>query len=179
MREKIVNSLQTIIEMLNDRNIHTGLSANDAHNILGDNMFSFDFLVDKVKIVYHLSKLKWSDLEERLQGDFLFIIIVKETLTSKVLDKIKDMNIQYQVFHLNELQFNITKHQLVPKHELVPQEKHKDILQSYNLVHVQQLPWIQQNDPVAKYFNLKKGDIVRITRPSPTSGEYVIYRCCV
>jgi DNA-directed RNA polymerase subunit H (RpoH/RPB5) len=26
---------------------------------------------------------------------------------------------------------------------------------------------------------LKNGDIVKITRNSPTSGEYVIYRCCI
>jgi DNA-directed RNA polymerase I, II, and III subunit RPABC1 len=42
-----------------------------------------------------------------------------------------------------------------------------------------QLPIILKTDAMAKYLGLKNGDIIKITRVSPTAGEYVVYRCCV
>ena len=35
---------------------------------------------------------------------------------------------------------------------------------------------ILRSDPISKYYALRKGDIVRIIRPSPTSGEAIDYR---
>ncbi len=32
------------------------------------------------------------------------------------------------------------------------------------------------DDPTSRYFNLKKGDVIRLIRPSPTAGEGIDYR---
>ncbi len=87
-----------------------------------------------------------------------------------------------QVFQLKELQFNITRHVLVPKHELLGWDKENEvetILESYQLKSRYQLPLILKSDPVAKYLNAKPGNLVRVIRSSPTSGQYVLYRCCM
>jgi DNA-directed RNA polymerase subunit H (RpoH/RPB5) len=82
-------------------------------------------------------------------------------------------------FCIDMLVVNPLKHVLVPKHELVPEELHKDLMTSMYITAKSKFPEIKFHaDPIARCIGVVPGDIVKITRPSQSSGETIIYRVC-
>lgn len=69
----------------------------------------------------------------------------------------------------------IFRNELVPKHEVLDDEKKAELLKTLN-ISAAQLPKLLATDPAAKAIGAKKGDVVRIMRKSPTAGEYNYYR---
>ena len=74
--------------------------------------------------------------------------------------------------------FDVMKHDLVPRHELLSDEEARGIIERYGVT-PDQLPKISANDPVARAVRAKPGQIVKIKRKSPTAGEAVAYRYVV
>lgn len=72
----------------------------------------------------------------------------------------------------------ITDHIYQPKHEVLPKEQGEDVLRKYN-TKPNQLPYILQSDRGIEDLDPRPGDIIKITRKSPTSGESVYYRYVV
>ncbi|MCA1814561.1 MAG: DNA-directed RNA polymerase subunit H [Halobacteriales archaeon] len=74
--------------------------------------------------------------------------------------------------------FDVMKHELVPRHDVLSESETKKVLERYNIF-PEQLPKIMQSDPVCKAIAAKPGQIVRIKRKSPTAGEAVAFRLVV
>jgi len=74
--------------------------------------------------------------------------------------------------------FNIFEHDLVPKHEILPKEEAEELLKKHH-ISPYQLPHIRRSDPAIFLIGAKPGDIIKITRKSPTAGTYVTYRYVV
>lgn len=102
--------------------------------------------------------------------------ITQLNLIDKILQKKKGM---LQFFQLNELQFNPTKHQLVPPHRKLNPEEATTIMNRYLIKSKLQMPIILKTDVIAKWHGLKQGDIVEIIRYNENSGKSYYYRCCI
>eukprot|EP00116_Pleurobrachia_bachei_P011617 sb/3471879/ len=91
------------------------------------------------------------------------IIVVRGGLTPSAKGGINDMAPKYhmETFFETELLINITEHTLVPEHSVMSNDEKKELMQRYRLKE-SQLPRIQTSDPVARYFGLRRGQVVRI-----------------
>jgi len=114
------------------------------------------------------------------QSVFKAVIVIRNTITSSASKICQSMAPKYQIeqFMESELVVNITEHKLVPQHILLSDEEKQALLKKYHLKE-SQLPRIQINDPVIRYFGLKRGNVVKIVRPSETAGRYVTYRIVI
>jgi len=83
-----------------------------------------------------------------------------------------------QIFSIDNLIRNITKHEIVPKMRIVSEKEKDDIKKKYNVENNSNLPLILKSDPSAMFYGIKSGDFVEITRTSETSGKYIAYRYC-
>jgi len=74
--------------------------------------------------------------------------------------------------------FSIFKHKLVPKHEILPPEKAKDLLEGYH-IEPHQLPRIKASNVAVIAVGAKPGDIIKVTRKSPTARKHIAYRLVI
>ncbi|MCD6492782.1 MAG: DNA-directed RNA polymerase subunit H [Archaeoglobaceae archaeon] len=76
------------------------------------------------------------------------------------------------------MKMKLQDHMLVPKHEVLSKEEAEELLRSLG-IKKEQLPKIKATDPIAKEIGAKVGDIVKITRESPTAGKSIAYRLVI
>ena len=69
----------------------------------------------------------------------------------------------------------ILKHKLIPKHTKISEEEGNELLKKLN-IEKKLLPVILKNDPAISHLELKKGDVIKIERESPTIGKSYFFR---
>jgi DNA-directed RNA polymerase subunit H (RpoH/RPB5) len=79
------------------------------------------------------------------------------------LTELLEDNYDVEYFTLEELQYNVTKHRLVPKHVILKQIESERLLQALEVETPMQFPYILTSDPVIRFLGGKKGQIVEIT----------------
>ena len=69
----------------------------------------------------------------------------------------------------------MVEHILVPKHEVLSKKEVKEVLNKYGITE-NELPKILKEDSALKELNVHAGDVIKITRKSPTVNESLYYR---
>ena len=72
----------------------------------------------------------------------------------------------------------VPDHVYVPKHEIMSKKEAEEVLQQFNCQPTE-LPLIFVTDPAIVGLGVKPGDMIKITRKSPTAGESLYYRYVV
>lgn len=115
-------------------------------------------------------------MDEKYPTNQMTVIIVQDKQTPQITKELlNDEYKSYEIFSMKNLMFNITHHEIVPRHILLTQEESDLVLKQYQTTR-SQLPKLLTTDPVAKYYGMKAGDICKIIRQSPMTGESYYYR---
>lgn len=134
------------------------------------------FINDESIGIKHVTKIFVHMIAQKLTN---CILVYPKLITSSakkyILEKSKSVTIEQ--FAEGDLVTNITKHCLMPQWYLLTNDEKKNLLKMYSL-ELGNLSRILYTDPVAKYYGLKRGEIVKIVRKSETAGKYVTYRIC-
>jgi len=159
-----------------------------------DMLVTNDDTGNKIFIKYHIQppKLKQNhiyeyiedlfDIEQILNNDDELLIITND----KINDNLRDMlsNVYKNdgrfvtVLNLNDYLFNILNHKMVPPHKVLSQSEKEDIYKKYYITTDKELPEISRFDPVALAMGIRPGELVEITRSSPTAITTKYYRLC-
>lgn len=108
------------------------------------------------------------------------IVIVGGKMSSFAKQALDEMRPAYTVewFTEEEMMVDITEHELVPEHQVLSPADKAVLLNRYKLKETQ-LPRIQLQDPIARFYGMSRGQVVKIIRPSETAGRYVTYRIVI
>lgn len=152
--------------------------------------------ITKCRVVYSLQKLKQkiygflsglTNTEDPTAVDPLtteVIVILLEDVADvfhkAALDEWLKNKLRIRFFKAHTLVYDPRDHTLVPPHEKLPSEEHAEFMKQNYVRSKGNLPMIRfHEDIIARVLGLLPGDIVKITRPSPSAGLYDIYRVCV
>tara|TARA_Y100000996_G_scaffold401463_1_gene372431 strand:- start:203 stop:808 length:606 start_codon:yes stop_codon:yes gene_type:complete len=123
------------------------------------------------------------EIEEILSKEDDLIIVTKDepNIALKNLLKMQFTQKGYyvNVYNIHNYLYNILKNKLVPKHEIINENRKKEIAEEYNIVAESQWPEISRFDPAAMAIGLRPGQVAEITRKSPTALDTKYYRLCV
>ena len=80
------------------------------------------------------------------------------SFTKKAIEQSLEMT--YELFSVDDLQYNITKHRLQPKFKVLDEKEAVKFKDEYGT----RFSVIRKDDPIAKFYAYQKGDIIHITR---------------
>ena len=146
---------EIILELINQRDytiIYIDENNIQCKDTKTGKIISVNFIV-KVK----LNIKQISEIINNLKSQNIYhcIIIYEDTITSMTYKAIQQcIDFTVELFHVSELQYNITKHELQPSFKKI---------NSTDMFTRDKLPILLSTDPISRFYNFTKNDIIQIT----------------
>ena len=124
--------------------------------------FSITPKVNNERLQEYITKMRVANLTHA-------IVVYNESVTptaQKIVEELEGLRIE--LFCRKALRYNITKHRLVPKHTLLSRTEMKAFKEEFGV----KVPVLLYNDPVARFYDFQRGDVVRVERPN----GFICYR---
>ncbi len=197
----IFNSRKYLLEILNSRGFDT--SNYDNINISEVGILSeqnqLDMLLTrkesgkKIYVKYYVEKIIKQNniysiiedlfhLENILSKKDDLIIIIKDEPNETLIETVRELwtqeNIYLSLINIKRLQFNILKHELVPKHSVLTKDEEAEFKKKFNILDNTSIPDISYFSPVSIVMGFRPDDIIKIERKSRTAVTSDYYRIC-
>ncbi len=135
--------------------------------------------ITKKDLIKHIDNIK----EKNHKIENILILCLDKQLLNYIIEFRTKFQLNLEIFLISNMQLNISKHELVPKHILLTDEEKKVFLET-NGYKESELPRIKLNDPMTLYYNGKVGDVFKIIRENmngrnKTSGQGFYYRIVI
>ena len=107
-----------------------------------------------------------------VKNESLYKVVIIKDINKKVLKQILQFQ-NTEVWWEDELLEDLISKTIIPKHIVLSEKEREIFLQNYKM---KELSTIFSTDIMARYYKMKINDVVRIVRPSNTSGNSIFYR---
>jgi len=198
--KQIYNSRVNLLDMLEEQDFDT--SNYKGEHIQEVNLMNIneqlDMLIEKedkkLYIKYHLNKtIRPATINEFIEDLFMIeeilekkddlIIVTRDNVNDTLIKLLKKIwsndGIFIRIINIKALQFNILKHDLVPKHSILNEEETLEFKKKYNITSIRQIPDISRFSPVSLIIGIRPNEICKIERYSPTTIHSLFYRVCI
>jgi DNA-directed RNA polymerase subunit H (RpoH/RPB5) len=206
--DHLFRSRKTLLRILADRGYNTkpyehfGPDEIEAMAVAGNNALRMDLerpkpedsTITKCRVLYSLTKLKakltgfLTTLTDKEKPEYVdpatteVIVMLAAPEGEPVVDmyhttayeQFSTLGLRISFFRIANLVIHPSDHVLVPKHEKLKEDEIP-----FPKAERYKLPFIRfHEDMQARILGLIPRDVVKITRPSPSSGVYTMYRIC-
>ena len=157
---------KVLLEMVTDRDFRIEYQGDDqpysikARNLQNEIILCFVTDEDKLNIQGIKDRMSVVNRENATRC----IIVYRSSVTSSAKKSLETLDYDIELFGIHELQLNITKHRLVPRHSRITPSEKEELDKHYK----GKLPFLLQTDSVSRYYAFKKNDYIRITRKDGT-----------
>lgn len=107
------------------------------------------------------------------------IVVTLHKPTPPCLRQLAKIGSLCSVYDIAFLVRNVTRHQMVPKHEIVDKQEISQVCKRWRIDNLRRLPVIRLRDPVVRYLGAVMGDVIKISGPDGTQVGSAIRYCLV
>jgi DNA-directed RNA polymerase subunit H len=130
------------------------------------------------EVEHLLEKLRYNEIIQFVRDEKLDVKGNKEKLTAALMKSVPEERIRAFFKQAKGIKVDIGEHKLVPRHEVLGKDGVEALLKLHHCK-ISDLPKIFDTDPMSLKIGARAGDVIRISRKSPTAGQAYYYRLVV